>query len=85
MGTRRPDALFPLASAHLNLNLWVTRFNPERGTKVGEPYALTQFDSPSQIISPDVTRSDMDVSPGHAVLTMKTTAGSIWMLDNVDR
>ena len=67
------------------LNLWATRFDPERGTSVGEPYALTQFDSPSLIISPDVTRSEMDVSLSHAVLTMKTTAGSIWMLDNVDR
>ena len=28
---------------------------------------------------------EMDVSARHALLTMKTTAGSIWMLDNVDR
>ena len=52
---------------------------------VGEPFALTDFDSPTPGISPDLTRSEMDVSSRHAVLTMKTTAGSIWMLDNVDR
>ena len=61
------------------------RFDPERGTPIGEPYALTQFDSPSLVISPDIARSEMDVSSRHAVLTMKTVRGSIWMLDNVDR
>ena len=67
------------------LNLWAVRFDPERGTPVGEPYVLTTFDSPSVVISPDVQRAEMDVSSRHAILTMKTTAGSIWMLDNVDR
>jgi Tol biopolymer transport system component len=67
------------------LNLWAVRFDPERGTPVGEPYVLTTFDSPSLVISPDVQRAEMDVSSRHAILTMKTTSGSIWMLDNVDR
>ncbi len=67
------------------LNLWGIRFDPERGMPVGEPFALTTFDTPNLVISPDLTRSEMDVSSRHAVLTMKTTAGSIWMLDNVDR
>jgi len=66
-------------------NLWAVRFDPERGTPIDEPYALTQFDSPSLVISPDMPRSEMDVSSRHAVLTMKTVSGSIWMLDNVDR
>ena len=61
------------------------RFDPERGTAIGEPFALTTFETPNLVISPDLTRSEMDVSSRHAVLTMKTTAGSIWMLDNVDR
>ncbi len=74
--SRRPTSYF---------NLWAVRFDPERGTPVGEPYALTQFDSPSMVISPDLTRSEMDVSARHAVLTMKTVSGSIWMLDHVDR
>jgi len=32
-------------------------------------------------ISPDLSRSEMDVSARHALLTMKTVSGSIWMLD----
>lgn len=66
-------------------NLWAVRFDPERGTPVGEPYALTQFDSPSMVIEPESIRSEMDVSARHAVLMMKTVSGSIWMLDHVDR
>ena len=55
-----------------SFNLWAVRFDPERGTPVDEPFALTQFDSPSLVISPDMARSEMDVSSRHAVLTMKT-------------
>jgi hypothetical protein len=50
-----------------------------------QPFALTQFDTPNLVISPDLERSEMDVSSPHAVLTMKTVRGSIWMIDNVER
>lgn len=58
-------------------NLWAVRFDPERGTPVGEPFALSKFDTPSLAISPDLAASEMDVSARHAVLTMKTVTGSI--------
>ena len=69
----------------LDFNLWAVRFDPERGTPVDPPFALTHFDSQSLVISPEMTQSDMDVSSGYIVLTMKTVTGSIWMLDNVDK
>ena len=74
--SRRPTSYF---------NLWAVRFDPERGKPVGQPFALTQFDTPALFISPDLQTSQMDISARHAVLTMKTVSGSIWMLDNVDR
>jgi hypothetical protein len=74
--SRRPTSYF---------NLWAIRFDPERGTPVDQPFALTRFDSQTLVISPDMTHSDMDVSSRHVVLTMKTVTGSIWMLDNVDK
>jgi hypothetical protein len=52
-------------------NLWGVRFEPERGTPIGDPFALTDFDSPRLAISPDLTRSEMDVSARHAVLIIK--------------
>jgi eukaryotic-like serine/threonine-protein kinase len=74
--SRRPTSYF---------NLWAVRIDPELGRPVGQPFPITRFDSPSLVISPDVTQSEMDVSFRHAVLTMKTVSGSIWMLDNVDK
>lgn len=74
--SRRPSSFY---------NLWAIRFDPERGTPLGQPFALTHFDSPSLAMSPDITTAEMDVSSRQAVLTMKTVSGSIWMLDNVDK
>ena len=45
----------------------------------------TRFDSPSLVILPDITTTEIDVSSRHAVLPMQTVRGSIWMLDNVDK
>ncbi len=66
-------------------NLWGVGFDPERGRPVGQPFALTAFDSPSMFISPHLVTAGMGVSSQHAVLTIKNVSGSIWMLDNVDR
>jgi hypothetical protein len=74
--SRRPHSYF---------NLWATRYDPERGTQVGEPFALTRFETPTLAIAEDLGHSEMDVSSHHAVLTMKAVTGSIWMLDNVDK
>jgi hypothetical protein len=74
--SRRPGAFF---------NLWAVRFDPETGTPVGEPAALTSFEAPSLHISPWLQGAEMDISAEHAVLTMRSVTGSIWMLDNVDK
>ena len=68
-----------------HLNLWAARFDPERGQPVGEPFALTHFDSSTMVISPYIDSSELGISARHAALTMLTVTGSIWMLENVDR
>jgi Tol biopolymer transport system component/DNA-binding winged helix-turn-helix (wHTH) protein len=74
--SRRPTSFF---------NLWSVRFDPKLGRPVGNPVALTAFDSPSMFISPEVHMAGMDVSSEHVVLTMQHVSGSIWMLDDVDK
>jgi hypothetical protein len=74
--SRRPGPYF---------NLWAVRFNADLGTPVGEPYALSAFDSPALHVSPQMARAEMDVSAQHVVLTMQAVTGSIWLLDGVDR
>ena len=66
-------------------NLWGIRFDPERGTRVGEPFVITKFDSPRFILSPNVTGTEIGISQRRAVLTMTTVTGGIWMLGGVDR
>ena len=66
-------------------NLWGIRFDPERGTPVGQPFVITKFDSPGFILSPNVTGTAIGISQRRAVLTMTTVTGGIWMLGGVDR
>ena len=76
---------FVSKGSNAHLNVWATRFDPERGQPVGEPFALTQFDSSTMVISPYLDGSELSVSARHAALTMLTVTGSIWMLKHVDR
>jgi Tol biopolymer transport system component len=65
-------------------DLWGTRFDSNRGV-VGTPFRVTHFDSPNQMISPDVANTDMGIAQRWALLTIETVTGNIWMLDNVDQ
>ena len=66
-------------------NLWGVRFDPDRGRTIGAPFAITTFDSPGLVITPDVTSAEIGISARRAVLQMTTVTGSIWMLENVDQ
>ncbi len=67
-------------------NLWGNRFDAESEEAVGEPFRVTQFDAPNRMIWPDVgSGSEIDISARHALLTMATVTGNIWMLDQVDK
>ena len=47
---------------------------------------VTHLDDPGLMIWPDVARgSEIDISARHALLTMATVTGNIWMLENVDK
>ena len=67
------------------LNLWGLRFDPERGRSVGMPFMVTHFDSPGQMISPNVGDTEIGISARRALFTMATVTGNVWMLDNVDK
>ena len=67
-----------------HLNLWAAQFDPERGKPIGEPFALTHFDSSKREISPYMDDSYSGMSPRHAVLQMMSVSGSVWMLENVE-
>jgi len=65
-------------------NLWAVPFDPRRGVPVGQPFQVTHYDSATLYVSPHVEKTGMDVVKGRAALTMTSTTGSIWMLDDVE-
>jgi len=83
-----PDGktLYFLSRQHAGdpFDLWGVPFEPKSGV-VGTPFRVSHFDSPSQMISPDLGHTDIGIAQGRALLTIETVTGNIWMLDNVDQ
>jgi Tol biopolymer transport system component len=60
-------------------------FDPASGRFVGAPVQLSDFSRPDLEISPEVGTTEVSVTATQVFLTMRSTSGSIWMLDNVDK
>jgi hypothetical protein len=60
-------------------------FDPASGRFVGAPAQLSDFSRPDLEISPEVGIAEVSVTATQVFLTMRSTSGSIWMLDNVDK
>ena len=60
-------------------------FDPAAGRLVGAPVQLSDFSRPDLEISPEVGTAEVSVTATQVFLTMRSTSGSIWMLDNVDK
>jgi hypothetical protein len=57
----------------------------ERGKPLGEPFKVTDFESPRGMVSADIYHLDISVSEQRLVLHIVEVSGSVWMLDNVNR
>ncbi len=78
--------LYFLTMAPAAVNLWGTDFDAETGRLIGEPFAVTRFDSRDLRLSPNlIWRPGMSMSSRALFTPMHTEAGNLWMLDNVDR
>ncbi len=67
------------------LDVWRVAFDDVRGVPVGPSIRLSRFDSPAFKLSRSASTTGWGVSGRKAWLTISATAGSIWMLENVDR
>lgn len=65
------------------LNVWGIRFDPEKGKAIGEPFRVTSFESPGQMILTDVRSMEMALSANRLILPVMEVSGGIWMLENV--
>jgi Tol biopolymer transport system component len=82
-----PDGrlLFYLQLNGAFLNVWGRRFDVARGKPIGEPFQVSKFNSVRHRISPEFEVTDLNVSRTRLILPIMETAGSIWVLDNIDR
>jgi hypothetical protein len=67
------------------MHLWRVAFDARTGRWADDPVQLTNFSSPEFEINPDVEGTELSVTDKQVFLTMRSTSGSIWMLDNVGK
>jgi Tol biopolymer transport system component/DNA-binding winged helix-turn-helix (wHTH) protein len=67
------------------LNLWGRRFDPERGTTVGDAFRVTSFHGTGHGVARELGRVEIAISSNRLFLPITESAGTIWMLEGVDR
>ncbi len=66
-------------------NVWKVRFDPASGKPLDQPTRVTDFESTTQMIIPNIIQLEMALTSDRIILPMMETSGSIWVLENVDR
>jgi Tol biopolymer transport system component/DNA-binding winged helix-turn-helix (wHTH) protein len=66
-------------------NVWGINFDPATGEPRGEPFRVTNFESPARMILPDVATMEMALAADRIVLPIMEVSGGIWILENVGR
>jgi len=62
-------------------NVWGVRFDPEKGKTVGNPFPVTAFDSPSQMVPNFIPTVALSLTQDRLVLTVAQVSGSVWVLE----
>jgi Tol biopolymer transport system component len=66
-------------------NVWKVRIDPASGKPLDQPTRVTEFESTTQMIMPNIIQLEMALTSDRIILPMMETSGSIWVLENVDR
>jgi Tol biopolymer transport system component/DNA-binding winged helix-turn-helix (wHTH) protein len=85
--TWSPDgrALYFISNRTGVANVWGRRFDPVRGTPIGDSFPVTSFTSPRFALTTRTVQMDIGVTATHLLLPMSESRSDIWMLDLVDR
>jgi len=65
-------------------NVWGIGFDPATGATMGEPFRVTAFENPGQMILTDVRIMEMVLSSNRLILPIMEVSGGIWVLENVE-
>ena len=82
-----PDGriVYFLSSRSGFFNVWARRFDPDRGAAVGEPFAVTEFNDPAQMIPPRTVQLGMAISRDRLIIPIAAASGNVWVLDGMNR
>jgi Tol biopolymer transport system component/DNA-binding winged helix-turn-helix (wHTH) protein len=67
------------------LNLWGRRFDPSAGTTLGAPFRVTSFHGTGPSVARELARVEIAISSDRLFLPMTESAGTIWMVEGVER
>jgi Tol biopolymer transport system component len=66
-------------------NVWKVRFDPSSGKPLDQPTRVTNFESTTQMIMPNIVQLEMALTSDRIILPMMETSGGIWVLENIER
>ena len=66
-------------------HVWGIKFDPAKGQPLGEPFRVTAFEGPGQMILFDVRSMEMALSADRLILPIMDVSGGIWILENTER
>jgi hypothetical protein len=67
------------------LNVWGRRIDTATGMAIGPIFQVTSFNSPRQMISPQLSRMQIALTGTRLFLPITDTQSELWMLENVDK
>jgi hypothetical protein len=78
-----PDGktLYFISSRTGFFNVWGIRFDPASGQPMGEPFRVTTFENPGQMILSNVRYMQMALAADRLVLPITEVSGGIWILE----
>ena len=82
---RLMDARFISSQMASDFLMCGIHIDPATAHPVGEPFRVTAFESPNQMIMSDVGNMDMALTANQLMLPITEASGGIWILENVER
>lgn len=67
------------------VNVWGRRFNPTTGKPAGEPFQVTSIDAASTRVLSPTASTELAIGPDRLILPIVESAGSVWVLEDIDR
>lgn len=65
-------------------NVWKVPFDPTVGKPLDQPTRVTNFESSTQMIMPNIVPMEIVLTRDQLILPMIDTTGGIWILENID-